>query len=127
MDLASCQLSCNEGILLFTCVNGFVLHFSGIVLHRRFHYSMMAWLPTYFTDAFSLSLKSAAYVSLLPPAAAIASSAVAGPAADALIARGVPVVTVRRLAQSIAFLGPTACLLAATQTQDENMVVGAHP
>ena len=38
----------------------------------------MAWLPTYFTDTLSLSLSQAAQVSLLPPVAAIAASAIAG-------------------------------------------------
>ena len=28
----------------------------------RFHYTMMAWLPTYFTDTLSLSLTQAAQV-----------------------------------------------------------------
>ncbi|KAI3427037.1 hypothetical protein D9Q98_006978 [Chlorella vulgaris] len=82
-----------------------------------FHYTMLAWMPTYFTDALSLDLSHAAQVSLLPPIAAIAASALAGPSADALIARGVPVVTVRKAAQSIAFLGPAACLLAASQLE----------
>ena len=45
---------------------------------RRFHYSMMAWLPTYFTDTLSLTLSQAAQGSLLPPVASIAVSAVAG-------------------------------------------------
>ena len=56
--------------------------FSGPALSRgaarRFHYSMMAWLPTYFTDTLSLTLSQAAQVSLLPPVASIAVSAVAG-------------------------------------------------
>lgn len=43
-----------------------------------FHYTMMAWLPTYFTDTLSLTLSQAAQVSLLPPIAAIAASALAG-------------------------------------------------
>lgn len=38
----------------------------------------MAWLPTYFTDTLSLTLSQAAQVSLLPPVASIAVSAVAG-------------------------------------------------
>ena len=42
-----------------------------------------------------VDLGRAAQVALLPPLAAIAASAVAGPSADALIARGVPVATVR--------------------------------
>ena len=38
----------------------------------------MAWLPTYFTDTLSLTLSQAAQVSLLPPIASIAASALAG-------------------------------------------------
>ncbi|EFN56606.1 hypothetical protein CHLNCDRAFT_21975, partial [Chlorella variabilis] len=79
-----------------------------------FHYTMLAWMPTYFTDSLSLDLSHAAQVSLLPPIAAIAASALAGPSADALIARGVPVETVRKAAQCTAFLGPAGCLLAAS-------------
>ncbi|PSC76363.1 putative anion transporter chloroplastic isoform X1 [Micractinium conductrix] len=78
-----------------------------------FHYTMLAWMPTYFTDSLALDLGRAAQVSLLPPIAAIVASAIAGPSADALIARGVPVETVRKAAQCIAFLGPAACLFAA--------------
>ena len=54
----------------------------------------MAWLPTYFTDTLSVDLMHASQTALLPPLAGIAASAVAGPAADALIAQGVPVATV---------------------------------
>jgi ACS family sodium-dependent inorganic phosphate cotransporter len=74
---------------------------------------MLAWLPTYFVDTLSVDLMHAAQTALLPPLAGIAASAVAGPASDALIARGVPVAATRKAAQSIAFLVPTACLLAA--------------
>jgi ACS family sodium-dependent inorganic phosphate cotransporter len=79
-----------------------------------FHYTMLAWLPTYFSDSLSLNLARAAQVSLLPPVAAIAASALAGPSADALISRGVPVETVRKASQCLAFLGPAACLGAAS-------------
>lgn len=89
-----------------------------------FHYTMLAWLPTYFTDSLSLDLAHAAQVSLLPPIAAIAVSAIAGPSADALIARGVPVVTVRKTAQCLAFLGPAACLLAASMSEGGPLSVG---
>lgn len=36
---------------------------------RRFHYTMMAWLPTFFSDTLSLSLTQAAQVCCLPLAA----------------------------------------------------------
>ncbi|KAF6265210.1 major facilitator superfamily domain-containing protein [Scenedesmus sp. NREL 46B-D3] len=85
-----------------------------------FHYTMLAWLPTYFTDTMSVDLMHAAQTALLPPLAGIAASAVAGPTADALIARGVPVPTVRKIAQCTAFLLPTACLLAASLPTDNS-------
>jgi ACS family sodium-dependent inorganic phosphate cotransporter len=89
-----------------------------------FHYTMLAWLPTYFTDMLSVDLMHAAQTALLPPLAGIAASAIAGPAADALVSRGVPVPTVRKLAQSIAFLVPTACLLTAANPElDSNVTV----
>jgi hypothetical protein len=74
---------------------------------------MLAWLPTYFVDTLSVDLMHAAQTALLPPVAGIAASAVAGPASDALIARGAPLPAVRKGMQSVAFLVPTACLLAA--------------
>jgi ACS family sodium-dependent inorganic phosphate cotransporter len=88
-----------------------------------FHYTMLAWLPTYFTDTLSVDLTHAAQTALLPPLAGIAASSVAGPAADALIARGVPVGAVRKLAQAVAFLVPAGCLLgAAAQPADASGV-----
>ena len=82
-----------------------------------FHYTMLAWLPTYFTQSLSLNLFKAAQVSILPPAAAIVVSAIAGPVADSLIERGVDVGTVRKAAQCAAFLGPACCLGAVCVTE----------
>eukprot|EP00879_Flechtneria_rotunda_P007767 GHRR01008140.1.p1 GENE.GHRR01008140.1~~GHRR01008140.1.p1 ORF type:complete len:454 (+),score=181.13 GHRR01008140.1:395-1756(+) len=90
-----------------------------------FHYTMLAWLPTYFTDTLSVDLMHAAQTALLPPLAGIAASSVAGPAADALISKGIAVGTVRKLAQCTAFLVPTACLLAAAQPTDSSNVTVA--
>jgi ACS family sodium-dependent inorganic phosphate cotransporter len=89
-----------------------------------FHYTMLAWLPTYFVDTMSVDLMHAAQTALFPPLAGIVASSVAGPAADALIGKGLPVATVRKLAQNVAFLVPTVCLLAAAQpTDDSNITV----
>ncbi|KAI8468569.1 MAG: major facilitator superfamily domain-containing protein [Monoraphidium minutum] len=79
-----------------------------------FHYCFMAWLPTYFIDTLSVDLMHAAQTALLPPLAGIAASAVAGPASDAAIAAGAPLSATRKAAQCVAFLVPTACLLAAS-------------
>lgn len=91
-----------------------------ILNNSRFHYTMLAWLPTYFTDTLSVSLVKAAQVSVLPPVAAIAVSAVVGPLADGAIERGMDVGTVRKLAQSAAFLGPAAGLIIACMTAEHN-------
>ena len=88
-------------------------------VHNWFHYTMLAWLPSYFIDTMSLPLSSAAKISLLPPIAALVVSGIAGPSADALISRGVPTGTVRKAAQSAAFLGPAACLFGASVIEDQ--------
>mmetsp|Transcript_4901 Transcript_4901/g.9777 ORF Transcript_4901/g.9777 Transcript_4901/m.9777 type:complete len:531 (-) Transcript_4901:1549-3141(-) len=88
-------------------------------VHNWFHYTMLAWLPTYLTDSMSLPLSTAAKIALLPPIAASIVSGVAGPSADALIARGIPVGIVRKCAQTIAFLGPALCLSGASLVDDD--------
>lgn len=89
-----------------------------------FHYTMLAWLPTYFTDTLSVDLMHAARTALLPPMAGIVASAIAGPAADGLLGAGWSVPTVRKLAQSLAFLLPTACLWGASlPLEDSNITV----
>lgn len=77
------------------------------------HYTMLMWLPTYYTFTQKTDIGHASTISLLPSLASIAASMVAGQTADALIAHGWPVPVVRKLAQGLAFLAPSACLLAA--------------
>lgn len=78
-----------------------------------FHYTMLAWLPTYFTQTLQVDLFQAAQTALLPPLAGLAASAAAGPLADSLISGGVPVPVVRKVMQSIAFLLPTLFMCTA--------------
>ncbi|KAK9791572.1 hypothetical protein WJX73_008883 [Symbiochloris irregularis] len=89
-----------------------------------FHYTMLAWLPTFFTDTLSMNITQAAQISLLPPVAALAASIVAGPAADSLIEAGWEVERVRKLAQLVAFMGPATCLLTAMAIDDGYVTVG---
>ncbi|KAL6770225.1 PHT4I [Auxenochlorella protothecoides x Auxenochlorella symbiontica] len=90
-----------------------------------FHYVMLAWLPTYFTDRLALDLDGAARFALLPPLAAIAVSFAAGSGADFLVERGVAVATVRKSAQGLAFLGPALCLLWGSQATDDAGIVAS--
>jgi len=94
-------------------------HFS----HNWFNYTMLAWMPTYFTDTLSVDLTHAAQTALLPPLAGAISATTAGALADALISRGAPTAVVRKLAQCIAFLIPSSLLLLASHnpcTADNN-------
>lgn len=90
----------------------------------RMHYTMLAWLPTFFSETLSMDISHAAQLSLLPPLAALAASSIAGPAADALIDSGWEVARVRKAAQLVAFLGPASCLLAAMAVDDAYVTVG---
>ena len=63
-------------------------------------------------------------VSLAPPIAALLASGIAGPAADALIDRGVDVERVRKISQCIAYLGPSALLTIASFTDSNWLAVG---
>ncbi|KAF5836492.1 major facilitator superfamily domain-containing protein [Dunaliella salina] len=91
-------------VLMFT-------HFS----HNWFHYTWLAWLPTYLTSTLSVDLTSAAHTALLPPVAGVVASAAAGVCGDGLVKLGVPTNIVRKLAQSVAFCVPTGFLAAAMQ------------
>ena len=73
------------------------------------------------------SVVAAMQVSLAPPIAALAASAVAGSAADGLVAAGWPVARVRKAAQCTAFLGPALCLAGAAFVDDAWGAVGAAP
>ena len=64
------------------------------------------------TDRYGLDTVGSSSASALPFATAAVSCAVAGGAADALVARGVPLSTVRKLATAVGTLGPAAALLA---------------
>jgi len=82
--------------------------------HNWFQYTMLAWLPAYFTDTLQVDLMHAAQTALLPPLAGILASQLAGRGADFLIGNGMPLPGVRKAAQCIAFLGPAALLSLLT-------------
>jgi hypothetical protein len=62
----------------------------------RFHYTWLAWLPTFLTTTLSVDLTSAAHTALLPPLAGVAASGIAGVAGDGLLKLGVPTHVVRK-------------------------------
>ena len=95
--------------------------------HNWLHYTMLAWLPTYFSDTLSVDLLHASQTALLPPLASIVAASVAGRSADALIAGGMSVSTVRKAAQCTAFLVPAGLLtgMCATSHNAETAAASA--
>lgn len=133
--------TCNQKSIGATLAPAIILHFgaitnsaSGLVspAHRwprlstycpvpRFHYTMLAWLPTFYIRTLDLDLIRASQLSLIPPIAAFAFSNIAGPIADNLINGGTRVVTVRKGMQGIAFVGPSLMLLGAAVLEDQHV------
>lgn len=110
-----------RGILRSTPVRALAFtHFCG----NYFHYTMLSWLPSYFTQTLNLDLNHAALVSLFPPILSITFAGIAGSSADKLISFGWSPTRVRKLSQSIAFLGPASCLLGASFS-DQNPTLSA--
>jgi len=87
-------------------------------------YVLLAWLPSYFTDELGVTLTNASLLTLLPPLANIAVATIAGPTADGLIKRGMPVTRVRKTMQAIAFLGPAVAMGTAAYLENPIATVG---
>jgi ACS family sodium-dependent inorganic phosphate cotransporter len=74
-------------------------------------YLLIAWLPSYFRDSLGLSFGSAGVYSAAPWLTAFVTQNLAGVLADRAIARGVPVLTVRRATLGAGLFGFAAFLL----------------
>jgi ACS family sodium-dependent inorganic phosphate cotransporter len=87
-------------------------------------YVILSWLPRYFADAHKLDLVAVGYASLLPWIVMFVLTNVGAQIADGLLARGKSVVYVRKLMQSIGFLGSAFALLAIGQVHTVPLAIG---
>ena len=87
-------------------------------------YVILSWLPRYFADVHGLDLKGAGYASLLPWVVMFAMANVGAQLADGLLKRGRSVTFVRKLMQSVGFLGAAAALLAIGQVHTVLPAIG---
>ena len=78
-------------------------------------YMMLAWLPSYFRDAQSLSVTSAGFYAAAPWLTMFVMTNIAGWAADRLRTRGYSLTFVRKLMQSAGLAGSAVCFLLALQ------------
>jgi MFS family permease len=86
-------------------------------------YVMLSWAPVYLLERFDVDFHSIGLYVMAPSIVSFLSLNVAGALGDKLIARGVPVVRVRKLMQSVGFGGTAAALLALTQVQTAEAAV----
>ncbi|KAI8015329.1 hypothetical protein LOK49_LG05G00338 [Camellia lanceoleosa] len=75
------------------------------------YFVLLTWMPVYFKTVFNVNLKQAAWFSAVPWGTMALSGYVAGVTSDFLIKAGYPITLVRKIMQSIGFIGPGISLL----------------
>ncbi|KAJ8533025.1 hypothetical protein K7X08_015914 [Anisodus acutangulus] len=75
------------------------------------YFVLLSWMPVYFKTVFHVNLKQAAWFSAVPWGTMAISGYVAGAASDFLIKAGYSLTFVRKVMQSIGFIGPGVALL----------------
>lgn len=75
------------------------------------YFVLLTWMPVYFKTVFNVNLKQAAWFSAVPWGTMAISGYVAGAASDFLIKAGYSLTFVRKVMQSIGFIGPGLALL----------------
>ncbi|KAF5785524.1 putative ABC-type phosphate transporter [Helianthus annuus] len=75
------------------------------------YFVLLSWMPVYFKTVFNVNLKQAAWFSAVPWGTMAFSGYVAGAASDYLLKAGYSLTFVRKVMQSIGFIGPGLALL----------------
>ncbi|VFQ89353.1 unnamed protein product [Cuscuta campestris] len=75
------------------------------------YFVLLSWMPVYFKTVFNVNLKQAAWFSAVPWATMAVSGYVAGTLSDFLIKARYSITFVRKVMQSIGFIGPGVSLL----------------
>jgi ACS family sodium-dependent inorganic phosphate cotransporter len=86
-------------------------------------YVMLSWAPFYLLERFGVDFHAIGLYVMAPSIVSFLFLNGAGALGDALIARGLSVVAVRKLMQTIGFGGPAAALLALTQVETAGAAV----
>lgn len=79
-------------------------------------YLILSWFPTFVSQELGADLQTAGFLALGPTMVSLVMAPTAGRLFDGLISRGYRRRTVRRVMQSVAFLGITLAMLAVTLT-----------
>jgi len=74
--------------------------------HNWGTFILLTWMPTYYNQALGLDLNESGFLSVLPWLTMAVTANIGGTLADTLIKRGWSVTHVRKIMQTIGFLGP---------------------
>ena len=74
--------------------------------HNWGTFILLTWMPTYYCQVLGLDLMHSGVLSVLPWITMAVSANVGGWIADTLVERGASVTTVRKVMQTLGFLGP---------------------
>lgn len=80
------------------------------------YFVLLTWLPTYFNKQLGFNLAASSFLSIVPWLAMFLSANIGGTIADTLLGRNWSITSVRKLMQTIGFLGPAAFLALVGST-----------
>lgn len=80
------------------------------VINHWGYFIYLNWMPTYFYKVLGLDLRASAFMSFVPWLVMATGSSVSGLLSDGLVRAGVAPTRVRKVVQTVAFLGPVAPL-----------------
>eukprot|EP00878_Enallax_costatus_P007008 GHUV01007344.1.p1 GENE.GHUV01007344.1~~GHUV01007344.1.p1 ORF type:complete len:431 (+),score=81.30 GHUV01007344.1:118-1293(+) len=90
--------------------------------HNWGTFILLTWMPTYYNQVLGCDIFKSGIFSVLPWITMAISANIGGWIADGLVARGTSVTNVRKLMQTLGFLGPAFCL---TQLQNVHTLPAA--
>ncbi|KAE8689741.1 putative anion transporter 3 [Hibiscus syriacus] len=96
--------------LLFSKLPTWAIVFANVT-NNWGYFVVLSWMPVYFKTVFNVNLKQAAWFSAVPWGTMAVSGYIAGAISDSLIKAGYCITSVRKIMQSIGFIGPGVSLL----------------
>ncbi|PIA32117.1 hypothetical protein AQUCO_04500012v1 [Aquilegia coerulea] len=91
--------------------------------HNWGTFILLTWMPTYYHQVLKFNLTESGLLCVLPWLTMAVSANVGGWIADTLVSKGVSVTTVRKIMQSIGFLGPAFFLTQLSHVDSPAMAV----
>ncbi|KAK8600125.1 hypothetical protein V6N13_060055 [Hibiscus sabdariffa] len=108
--------------LLFSKLPTWAIIFANVT-NNWGYFVLLSWMPVYFKTVFNVNLKQAAWFSAVPWGTMAFSGYIAGAISDSLIKAGYSITSVRKIMQSIGFIGPGVSLLCLNFVKSPEIAV----